>query len=35
LSLDMIIHSTSIRSVVFRWVYHHDKEGGGEEAHSP
>jgi hypothetical protein len=32
--LDTIICSTSIRSVVFRWVYHHDG-GGGEEAHSP
>jgi hypothetical protein len=33
-SLDTIIHSTSIHSVVFRWVYHHDG-GGGEEARSP
>jgi hypothetical protein len=31
--LDTIIRSTSTRSVVFKWVYHHD--GGGEEAHSP
>jgi hypothetical protein len=29
----MIIRSTSIRSAVFRWVYHHDGEGG--ESHSP
>jgi hypothetical protein len=34
-SLDMIIHSTSIRSAVLQiWIYHHDR-GGGEEAHSP
>jgi hypothetical protein len=32
--LDTIIRSTSIRSVVFQWVYHHDG-GGGEEARSP
>jgi hypothetical protein len=32
--LDTIIRSTSIRSVVFQWVYHHDG-GGGEEACSP
>jgi hypothetical protein len=32
--LDMIIRSTSTRSAVFQWVYHHDG-GGGEEAHSP
>jgi hypothetical protein len=32
--LDMIIRSTSIRSVVFQWVYHHDG-GGGEESRSP
>jgi hypothetical protein len=32
--LDTTIRSTSTRSVVFRWVNHHD-EGGGEEAHSP
>jgi hypothetical protein len=32
--LDTIIRSTSIRSVVFQWVYHHDR-GGGEEARSP
>jgi hypothetical protein len=32
--LDTIIRSTSIRSVVLRWVYHHNR-GGGEEAHSP
>jgi hypothetical protein len=31
----MIIHSTSIHSVVLQvWVYHHDR-GGGEEVHSP
>jgi hypothetical protein len=33
-SLDTIIHSTSICSAIFRWVYHHDG-GGGEEARSP
>jgi hypothetical protein len=33
-SLDTIIRSTSIRSAVFRRVYHHDV-GGGEEARSP
>jgi hypothetical protein len=32
--LDTIIRSTSIRFVVFQWVYHHDG-GGGEEARSP
>jgi hypothetical protein len=32
--LDTIIRSTSIRSAVFQWVYHHDGGGGGE-AHSP
>jgi hypothetical protein len=32
-SLDTIIRSTSIRCVIFRWVYHHD--GGREEARSP
>jgi hypothetical protein len=32
--LDMIIRSTSICSVVFRLVYHHNG-GGGEEARSP
>jgi hypothetical protein len=32
--LDTIIRSTSIRSVVFLWVYHHDGGGGGE-ARSP
>jgi hypothetical protein len=31
--LDMIILSTSTRSAVFQWVYHHD--GGGGEARSP
>jgi hypothetical protein len=29
----MIIRSTSTRSAVFQWVYHHD--GGGGEARSP
>jgi hypothetical protein len=28
--LDTIIRSTSTRSVVFQWVYHHDGGGGGE-----
>jgi hypothetical protein len=33
-SLDTIIHSASIRSVVLQvWIYHHDRGGG--EAHSP
>jgi hypothetical protein len=32
--LDTIIHSTSIRSAVFRWVYPHEGGGGGE-ARSP
>jgi hypothetical protein len=32
--LDTIIRSTSTRSVVFQWVYHHDGGGGGE-ARSP
>jgi hypothetical protein len=32
--LDTIILSTSTRSMVFQWVYHHDG-GGGEEARSP
>jgi hypothetical protein len=30
--LGTIFCSTSTRSVVFQWVYHHDR-GGGEEAH--
>jgi hypothetical protein len=29
LPLDTIIRSTSTRSVVFQWVYHHDGGGGG------
>jgi hypothetical protein len=33
-SLDTIIRSISIHSVVFQWVYHHDG-GGGEEPRSP
>jgi hypothetical protein len=32
--LDTIIRSTSTRSMVFQWVYHHDGGGGGE-ARSP
>jgi hypothetical protein len=32
--LDRIILSTSICSTIFRWVYHHDRGGGGEEAQS-
>jgi hypothetical protein len=32
--LDTIIRSASTRSVVFQWVYHHDR-GGGEEARLP
>jgi hypothetical protein len=32
--LNTIIRSTTIRSMVFRGVCHHDG-GGGEEAHSP